>query len=143
MPFGSKIPSTYSHAGFSPPSTKRWMYSLTGISVVLLAIHLGYSSVIDFQFVMIRSLICLLLFAGFSSAQSTQPARGQKIPLWQNGAPGAENAPDVSAPSSDPALPKKFTVVHHPSIYVFLPPKEKANGLAVVVAGRRPFATGD
>src|ERR1039457_5404660 len=31
-------------------------------------------------------------------------------------------------------LPKRFTVVHHPSIYVFLAAKEKANGMAVVVA---------
>jgi len=31
-------------------------------------------------------------------------------------------------------LPKRFTVVHYPSIYVFLAPREKANGMAVVVA---------
>jgi acetyl esterase/lipase len=61
-------------------------------------------------------------------------AAAQEIPLWQNGAPHAEAAADVSEPSDNPALPKRFTVVHHPSIYVFLPPKDKANGLAFVIA---------
>ena len=60
--------------------------------------------------------------------------RGQEIPLWQGGAPGAENAPDVSQPSENSKLPKRFTVVNHPSIYVFLPPKGNANGAAMVVA---------
>jgi endo-1,4-beta-xylanase len=60
--------------------------------------------------------------------------RGQEIPLWQGGAPGAENAPDVSQPSDNSKLPKRFTVVNHPSIYVFLPPKENATGAAMVVA---------
>ncbi len=32
------------------------------------------------------------------------------------------------------SLPGNFTVAHEPSIYVFLPPKEKANGVAMVVA---------
>jgi len=80
---------------------------------------------------MLRILVCCLLVA---SAEAFQLTRGQEIPLWQAGAPNAENAPDVSEPSGDPALPKRFTVVNHPSIYVFLPPKEKANGVAVIVA---------
>lgn len=60
--------------------------------------------------------------------------RGEEIKLWPGGAPGAENAPDVSQPSDNPKLPKRFTVVHAPSIYVFLPPKDRANGTAVVIA---------
>ena len=61
--------------------------------------------------------------------------RGEEIRLWPKGAPGFENetAPEVSQPSDNPKLPKKFTVVHYPSIYAFLP-TEKANGMAVVVA---------
>jgi len=78
-----------------------------------------------------KSLILTLAFAG---AAISQVPRGLEIPLWVGGAPGAEDAPDVSQPSDDPALPKKFTVVHHPSVYVFLAPKDKANGVAVVVA---------
>jgi endo-1,4-beta-xylanase len=62
--------------------------------------------------------------------------RGEEIRLWPHGAPGSENetAQEVFQPSDNPKLPKRFTVVHYPSIYVFLPAKEKANGAAVVVA---------
>jgi acetyl esterase/lipase len=65
--------------------------------------------------------------------------RGQEIKLWPNGAPGSEGvaATEVSKPSTKPensALPGNFTVTHYPSIYVFLPPKEKATGVAMVVA---------
>jgi endo-1,4-beta-xylanase len=62
--------------------------------------------------------------------------RGEEIRLWQNGAPGSEGetAQEVSQPSDNPKLPKRFTVVHYPSIYAFLPPKERANGMAVVIA---------
>lgn len=62
--------------------------------------------------------------------------RGDEIRLWPNGVPGAssETAQDVFEASSNPKLPKRFTVVHSPSIYVFLPKKEAANGAAVVVA---------
>jgi acetyl esterase/lipase len=65
--------------------------------------------------------------------------RGQEIKLWANGAPGSEGitAQEVSTPSKDPkyaGMPGNFKVTHYPSLYVFLPPKEKANGTAMVVA---------
>jgi endo-1,4-beta-xylanase len=65
--------------------------------------------------------------------------RGEEIKLWPNGAPGSEGitAPEVSKPSvaaKNSKLPGNFTVTHYPSIYVFLPPKEKATGAAMVVA---------
>lgn len=62
--------------------------------------------------------------------------RGEEIRLWPNWAPGSENetAAEVFAASDNPKLPKQFTVVHYPSVYAFLPPKEKANGMAVVIA---------
>jgi acetyl esterase/lipase len=65
--------------------------------------------------------------------------RGQEIKLWVNGAPGSEGitAEEVSTPSKDPkyaGMPGNFKVTHYPSLYVFLPPKEKANGTAMVVA---------
>lgn len=65
--------------------------------------------------------------------------RGQEIRLWPNGAPGSEGITtgEVSKPSVNAkysALPGNFTVTHYPSIYVFLPPKEKATGAAMVVA---------
>ena len=74
---------------------------------------------------------CLILSYVISGAE-----RGDEIRLWPNGAPGSEKetAPEVFAGSDNPKLPKQFTVVHYPSVYAFLPPKEKANGMAVVIA---------
>ena len=65
--------------------------------------------------------------------------RGEEIKLWPNGAPGSEGitAPEVSKPTTNPKYngwPSNFTVTHYPSIYVFLPPKEKATGAAMIVA---------
>jgi acetyl esterase/lipase len=82
---------------------------------------------------MTSKLICsLFVFASIALAVE----RGQEVRLWPKGAPGSEGetAQEVFQASGNPQLPKKFTVVHYPSIYVFLPPKEKANGMAVVVA---------
>lgn len=85
---------------------------------------------------MTSRLICgCLLFAGLA----VSAGRGDEIKLWPNGAPGSEGitAPEVSKPSASPkynGLPGNFTVTHDPSIYVFLPPKEKATGAAMVVA---------
>lgn len=79
-----------------------------------------------------RLIAVSLLCAGIALAIE----RGDEIRLWPNGAPGSENetAAEVFQASDNPKLPKRFTVVHYPSIYVFLPPKEKANGTAMVVA---------
>jgi acetyl esterase/lipase len=51
------------------------------------------------------------------------------VPLWSNGAPGFESRRD------EPQVAKDYWVrnIHNPSITVFLPPKEKATGAAVVV----------
>ncbi|MFN7992536.1 MAG: alpha/beta hydrolase [Bryobacteraceae bacterium] len=61
---------------------------------------------------------------------------GQEIRLWPAGAPGSEGetAQEVSESVPNSKLPKRFTVVHYPSIYVFLPPQETANGSAIIVA---------
>jgi acetyl esterase/lipase len=81
-----------------------------------------------------------LFCGGFLLAGSAlAAARGEEIRLWPGGAPGSEGvtAAEVSKPSTDPkyaGLPANFTVTHYPSIYVFLPPKEKATGAAIVVA---------
>jgi acetyl esterase/lipase len=80
--------------------------------------------------------ICIAsLFAGLALAVD----RGEEIKLWSTGAPGSEGitAAEISKPSTNPKYdrwPGNFTVTHYPSIYVFLPPKEKATGAAMVVA---------
>jgi acetyl esterase/lipase len=67
----------------------------------------------------------LLTTSGLGGAES-QPV----IPLWPNGAPGSE------ARKAEPEKTTGSNVsnIHHPSLTVYLPPKEKATGAAVIVA---------
>lgn len=69
------------------------------------------------------SLICILPAAAWAQEAP------QQIPLWPNGAPGFEDRRD------EPERAQSYWVrnIHNPSITVFLPPKEKATGAAVVV----------
>ncbi len=78
----------------------------------------------------------LLIASALFTCAMLSAERGEEIKLWPNGAPGFEGlkAEEVFEPSSNSKLPKRFTVVHYPSIFVFLPPSGKANGTAVVVA---------
>jgi acetyl esterase/lipase len=82
--------------------------------------------------------VAVLLVCATTAVAAT---RGEEIKLWPGGAPGSEGvtAQEVSKPSTNPkypGLPSNFTVTHYPSIYVFLPPSEKATGVAMVVAPR-------
>ncbi len=72
---------------------------------------------------LIYSLNLLPLVAAFAQEQP------QEIPLWPNGAPGFEQR------RNEPQLAKDWWIrnIHNPSITVYLPPKEKANGAAVVI----------
>ncbi len=73
----------------------------------------------------LRTAIYLLLFPVVLLAQSQSAV----IPLWPKGAPGFENR------RNEPEQAKDYWVknIHNPSLTVFLPPKEKANGAAIVV----------
>jgi len=84
---------------------------------------------------MLRFLSGALIFA----AHAFSAERGEEIKLWPNGAPGSEGvmAEEVSKPSTNPdyrGWASSYSVTHYPSIYVFLPPKEKATGAAMIVA---------
>ena len=63
------------------------------------------------------------------AAETKLPARGEEIPLGN-----AADAPDVFENVEGAPLPKRFTVVNHPSIYAFPAPKLKNTGVAIVVA---------
>jgi acetyl esterase/lipase len=67
----------------------------------------------------------LLLNPLASDAQDT----ARQVPLWPNGAPGFENK------RNEPEQAKDYWVknIHNPSITIYLPPKEKATGAAVVI----------
>jgi acetyl esterase/lipase len=74
-----------------------------------------------------QALCCLAL--ALPLTVSGQPNAPQQIPLWPQGAPGFESR------RNEPEQAKDWWVknIHNPSITVFLPPKDRANGAAVVI----------
>jgi len=64
------------------------------------------------------------------SAASAAQITPQVIHLWPNGAPGFESRKDIPEQAQDYWVRN----VNNPSITVYLPPKEKATGAAVLIA---------
>jgi endo-1,4-beta-xylanase len=57
------------------------------------------------------------------------------VPLWEKGAPGFENLKDEKEHRNvQKSGEYNVTNVHNPTLTVFLPPKDKATGAAVVIA---------
>ncbi len=65
----------------------------------------------------------------FNGAPIQADLASQIIPLWSNGVPGFENL------RNEPELASNYWVRHinFPTLTAFLPPKDKANGAAVVI----------
>jgi acetyl esterase/lipase len=79
-------------------------------------------------------LTVLLLSTTIICLAATQ---GESIPLWANGAPGSEALRDkkeVITPPSGPHDSIKVSSIHNPSLLVYLPPKDKATGAAMIIA---------
>jgi acetyl esterase/lipase len=76
-------------------------------------------------------LLPVLLLPVWGFAEDEHP----EIPLWPNGAPGFENRKDEKEVKNvQKSGEYNVTNVHNPSLTVFLPPKDKATGTAVVLA---------
>ncbi len=75
----------------------------------------------------------MLLLASGAAAGAAD--RGQAVLLWPNGAPGSEGKTGEEIVRPHDATHGYISVsnIHRPSILVYLPPKEKATGLAFVV----------
>src|SRR5471032_1890368 len=71
-------------------------------------------------------LLCILLAVPFPLLAQETPT---VVHLWPNGAPGFESRKDI--PEAGTAA--MFKSVDNPSLTVFLPPKDKATGAAVIV----------
>lgn len=58
------------------------------------------------------------------------------IPLWPSGAPGSEGKTDpevVVEQAKDGGHDRRVSRIHNPSLTVYLPPRDKANGAAVII----------
>ncbi len=83
---------------------------------------------------MSRELIAGLLLI---SASLLAAGNGAEVLLWPHGAPGSEKMANVKEVVDGPHAAQDFTRVwsiHHPSLLVYLPPKEKATGAAMIIA---------
>jgi len=74
------------------------------------------------------TVLCLI---SFSRAADVPRA----IPLWPNGAPGSEGktTPEIGKPEGPERNFTNITNVHNPSILPYLPTKERATGVGVIV----------
>jgi endo-1,4-beta-xylanase len=81
---------------------------------------------------MLRLLAAALLLAPAAVARAADPPL---VHLWENGAPGFEDRKDEKEvrDRQNKAGEYRLTNVHNPYLTVFLPPKEKATGAAVVI----------
>jgi endo-1,4-beta-xylanase len=79
-----------------------------------------------------KSALALFLLASSAIAMKN----GDGVPLWANGAPGSEGMAgkqELIVPAK-PGDSTHLSQVHNPSLLVYLPPKEKATGAAMIVA---------
>jgi acetyl esterase/lipase len=87
--------------------------------------ELGHKLIVNIMKILavsFKALAVLLLSSFVANAQTV-------IPLWPKGAPGFESR------RNEPEQAKDYWVknIHNPSITVFAPPADKANGAAVVI----------
>ena len=79
-----------------------------------------------------HTLLMLLLWLGTGSlAAATEPS---VVLLWPNGAPGSEGKSTEEAMRLSPTGERVVSSVHRPSLTVYLPSKDTATGVAVVIA---------
>jgi acetyl esterase/lipase len=93
---------------------------------------------------MVRRIFAYALLASMAWSQPAKLkitraaiAEPAPLPLWANGAPGSEgqtSAEVVKDLSGNGVLTRQVSNIHNPSLIVYLPPKEKATGAAVVIA---------
>jgi hypothetical protein len=90
------------------------------------------------QLPLMASSLTLRVCADDTLTRSVSEASGNDpvvVPLWEKGAPGFENLKDEKEHRNvQKSGEYNVTNVHNPNLSVFLPPKDKATGAAVVIA---------
>lgn len=81
---------------------------------------------------MIRTLLIGIVL----STLALSAERGEEVPLWAQGAPGSEvqAGKELVQPPDATHAYIRLSGINNPSVLVYLPPKEKATGAAVVIA---------
>ena len=78
--------------------------------------------------------IALALFTALLVMAPLQTAdRPAEIPLWPGGAPGSEGKPAKETITTSASGELSVSGIHNPSITPYIPPKDKASGLAILV----------
>ena len=78
----------------------------------------------------VRTLLIALLMLTASFGAADRPA---EIPLWPGGAPGSEGKPTKEVVTTSASGELSVSGIHNPSITPYLPAKDKATGLAILV----------
>jgi acetyl esterase/lipase len=78
-------------------------------------------------------VLAVFAFVAVAGAADILTFSQPEIRLWPNGAPGSQGitSPETWNPSTDGF--HRVTNINNPSVVAFLPPRSKANGLAVVI----------
>ena len=77
----------------------------------------------------VRSLAIVLLLTSLAAAQD----RPAEIALWPGGAPGSEGKPTKEVVTTSASGELSVAGIHNPSITPYIPAKDKATGLAILV----------
>lgn len=82
------------------------------------------------------SLAWLAASAPLSGATEPFVPSGPMINLWPGAAPGSEGktAPERWIEGATPDIFHRVTDIHVPTLTIYLPPKDKANGTAIIIA---------
>jgi acetyl esterase/lipase len=79
--------------------------------------------------IVVRILLTTLMLTAPLHAADGPP----EIPLWPGGAPGSEGKPAKETVATSASGELSVTGIHNPSITPYIPDKEKATGLAILV----------
>lgn len=77
-------------------------------------------------------------FLALAMAPALFAQEPQTLPLWPNGAPGSEGQTSAEVvkdlTGNSGVVTRQVSNIHNPSLIVYLPPKDKATGAAVIIA---------